>query len=190
MSNDHNRYPNDYDEWQAEGHFNRLFRKYEKPLYNFSFKVTRSSNQASDIVQDVFLKLWENRSELDSIIDMEAWLHRVAKNKIIDVIRKIAAERRMRDTLWKNMESHSQNTEFTIRDREYNRLVENAILALPDKRREVYRLKRDAGLNYQEISQKLSISQHTVKNQMSAAIRSIHKYVVGSLGMLVLFFFK
>ena len=190
MSSDHNSSQYINDEWQAECHFTRLFRKYEKPLFSFSFKITRSATQSSDIVQDVFLKLWEHRSNLDSIGDMEAWLHRVAKNKIIDVIRKTAADQRLRNALWNNMERHSLSTEVIIQDREYNRLVENAILALPDKRREVYQLKRDGGLNYQEISQKLSISQHTVKNQMSAAIRSIHRFVTGSLSIIILFWSK
>jgi RNA polymerase sigma-70 factor (ECF subfamily) len=170
--------------------FTALFEKFEKPLFEFSVKITKSMQLSSDIVQDVFLKLWEHRDEIQSIENMEAWLHKSAKNKIIDNIRKMAADERLRENVWQNMCNSSLDTQHLADTREYDRLMARAIQSLPEKRRTVYLLRREHGLNYDQISRELSISPHTVKNQMTVAIRSIQRFVTGSLGLMLLTLFK
>ncbi|RYG06326.1 MAG: RNA polymerase sigma-70 factor [Chitinophagaceae bacterium] len=164
--------------------FTCLFRKFEKPLFQFAFKMTKSPQLSADIVQDVFLKLWEQKETLESIDDMERWLHRMIKNRVIDELRKIAADSRMRDRVFHNLSNNQLDTETVIESREYFSLLQQAVNMLPEKRREVYKLRREDGLNYKEISDKLAISQHTVKNQMSGALRTIQRFVTGSLGLL------
>src|SRR3712207_6753927 len=84
--------------------FTLLFSRYGNRLYMFALKITKSPEQSADIVQEVFLKLWEHRDEIDTIENMEGWLHRTAKNKLIDHIRKAAADTRLRNKLWSSIE--------------------------------------------------------------------------------------
>ncbi len=168
----------------ASLHFTRLFQQFEKPLFRFMFKITKCPQQSSDLVQDVFSRLWEKNELFGSINDMEAWLHRCARNRAIDHIRKTAADERLRARLWARLSDASLSPDEITETREYERIMAEAILSLPEKRRAVYQLKREGGLNYDEISEKLSISPHTVKNQMTMALRSIHRFVKASLGLI------
>ncbi|MET0242731.1 MAG: RNA polymerase sigma-70 factor [Flavitalea sp.] len=165
-------------------HFTCLFRKFEKSLFQFAFKMTKSPQLSADIVQDVFLKLWEQKETLASIDDMERWLHRMTKNRVIDELRKIAADSRMRDRVFHNLSKNQLDTESVIESREYSSLLHQAVNMLPEKRRQVYKLRREDGLNYKEISDKLAVSQHTVKNQMSGALKTLQRYLTGSLGLI------
>jgi RNA polymerase sigma-70 factor (family 1) len=169
-------------------HFTRLFHQFEKPLFKFMFKVTKCPQQSCDLVQDVFSGLWERNESFSSIRDMEAWLHRCARNRVIDYIRKTAADERLRQKLWARFSDASLSPGEITENREYEKIMAEAIMSLPEKRRAVYQLKREDGLNYHEISEKLSISPHTVKNQMTLALRSIHRFVKGSLGIMAFLF--
>ncbi len=65
-------------------------------------------------------------------------------------------------------------------------MIHKAVNQLPPQRRLVYRLNRDKGLSYQEIAEELSISRHTVKNQLSLALQSIHRFLSGSIGLFLI----
>ncbi|RYY30982.1 MAG: RNA polymerase sigma-70 factor [Chitinophagaceae bacterium] len=181
---------NKFTDRDAGSYFTKLFHQFEKPLFRFMFKITKCPQQSSDLVQDVFSKLWEHNESFDSIRDMEAWLHRCARNRVIDYIRKTAADQRLRDKLWARLSDAALSPGEITESREYERIMAEAILSLPEKRRAVYQLKREDGLNYQEISERLSISPHTVKNQMTTALRSIHRFVKGSLGIIAFLLFR
>ena len=77
-----------------EAVFGEIYRKHEKALYRLALRVTKSEQQSQDIIQEVFVKLWEHRQEIDAIRNMEDWLYRVTENKILDCLRKTAADRR------------------------------------------------------------------------------------------------
>ncbi|MFT3749283.1 MAG: RNA polymerase sigma-70 factor [Agriterribacter sp.] len=168
----------------------RICNQYRAQLYQMALKVVKSPQTAGDIVQNVFLKLWENRTRLSAINNIEAWLYRVTKNELIDFLRKTAADNKLKHKLWEAMRSATSDTEEQV-DGKYCRLIiDQAVNLLPPQRKLIYTLNRDKGLNYQQIADKLSISKHTVKNHLSLALRSIQQFVSGSLGLLLLYFFR
>ncbi len=181
MSNCEMDLPANHD---SEKIFSLLFNKYQEDLYRFSYKITRSPEQAADIVQEVFISLWEHRNEIAGIQNLEGWLHRSARNKLIDFMRKAAADQRLRESLWLRQEKSISETENLLDAKESASRIREAINNLPEKRRLVFQLNRNQGLNYDEIALQLSISRHTVKNQIWMALQSIQRILSVSLTFL------
>jgi RNA polymerase sigma-70 factor (family 1) len=160
--------------------FEELFRKHECRLYNLAQQLTKSEQYAKDVIQEVFIKLWERRHELDRIDNIEAWLYRMTENKVIDFLRKAAADGRLKEAVWKNFPLQQESHEVLIETKEYHQIIRKAIDSLPTQRKLIYQLNRERGLNYQEIAQTLQISKHTVKNQLSTALQSIRRFLAGT----------
>jgi RNA polymerase sigma-70 factor (ECF subfamily) len=187
--NDHVTHKNDYGEEHAfEQLFSDLFKKHEYRLHTLVLKLTRSNQYARDIIQEVFLKLWEHRHQMHTIQNMEAWLYRLTENKVIDFLRKAAADSRLRETIWKNQPHNFNETEDKVVAREYGQIIQKAVDQLPPQRKLIYHLNREKGLNYQEIADHLAISKHTVKNQLSTALQSIRLFLLRSARFFFSFF--
>ena len=146
--------------------FADIFRQHERPLYLLAFRLTKSHQQAKDIIQDVFLKLWEDRHRIGEIKNMEAWLYTLTENKIIDYLRKRASEMRLKAAVDQRMASLLDETESRL---------------LPPQRKLIYQLSKEDDLSYQQIAGQLNISKHTVKNQLSSAVAFIRSFFNKSL---------
>jgi RNA polymerase sigma-70 factor (ECF subfamily) len=157
--------------------FTGIFKTHEYRLYTLALKLTKSDLYAKDIIQEVFLKLWEHREFLRSIDNVEAWLYRLTENKVIDFLRKAAADRRLKEKLWNKLPSNQQ-AEPAVEIKEYSYIIQKAIDQLPPQRKLIYYLNREEGLNYQQIANELHISRHTVKNQLSTALQSIRRFIL------------
>jgi len=179
--NDHN------EEHTLELLFADLFKKHEYRLHTLVLKLTRSNQYARDIIQEVFLKLWEHRAQMHTIQNVEAWLYRLTENKVIDFLRKAAADSRLKETIWKNQPETFNETEDHVVAREYNQIIQKAVDQLPPQRKLIYQLNREKGLNYQEIADRLAISKHTVKNQLSTALQSIRGFLLRSARLFLTF---
>lgn len=155
--------------------FESLFKKHEAAVYRLAFRVTKSHLHAGDIVQEVFLRIWEHREELHNIKNTDAWLTRIVKNKVIDFLRKTSADDRMKARLWREMNMSQNDAEQLLEAKESGMLINAAINELPPQRKLVYQLNRESGLSYEQIADKLSISKHTVKNQLSTALKFLQK---------------
>lgn len=155
--------------------FESLFKKHEAPVYRLALRITKSHLHAGDIVQEVFLKIWEHREELKNIRNTDAWLTRIVKNKLIDFMRKASADDRLKAAIWREININRHETEQLLEAKESDNLLNAAVNELPPQRKLVYQLNRESGLSYQQIADKLSISKHTVKNQLSTALRFIQK---------------
>lgn len=168
--------------------FADIFKRHECRLYSLVLKLTKSDQFARDIIQEVFIKLWEHRYHIHSINNIEAWLYRLTENKVIDFLRKAAADHRLKEAIWKNRPHHLNETEDNVVAREYSRIIQKAVDQLPPQRKLIYYLNREKGLNYQEIADELAISKHTVKNQLSNALQFIRSFITKSAGLLLLLF--
>lgn len=160
--------------------FCEIFRKHELRLYSLTLRLIKSDFYAKDIIQEVFLKLWEHRTEFSSIKNVEAWLYRATENKVIDFLRKASADERLRDTLWKNISGCIDN-EPAVVVKEYDTTIRKAIDLLPPQRKLIYYLNKEQGMTHNQIADKLHISRHTVKNQLSDAFRAIRKFFTDNI---------
>lgn len=164
---------------ELEAHFIGIFREHEYKLYTLALRLTKSDLYAKDIIQEVFLSLWDHRSNIAAIQNMEAWLYRVTENKVLDFLRKAAVNTRLKKALWDNMQDILTNDAIDLVEaKECESIIRKAVDSLPPQRQLIYRLNRDKGLSYQEIADELSVSRHTVKNQVFSALESIRKFIV------------
>lgn len=160
-----------------ESLFSEIFREHEQRLYTLAFRLTKSDQYAKDIIQEVFLKLWEHRENIHTIHNMEAWLYRLTENKTIDFLRKVAADSRLKEAIWNKMQQIINEAEVCVAVKEYNQIIQKAINQLPPQRRLIYQLYKEEGLNYQQIADELHISKHTVKNHLFTAVRSVRNFL-------------
>jgi RNA polymerase sigma-70 factor (ECF subfamily) len=158
--------------------FSGIFRQHEHRLYTLALRLTKSDQAAKDIIQEVFLKLWDQRMSIHSIHNMEAWLYRLTENKVIDFLRKVSADSRLKKMIWDHLQQIVNESEQYLAAKEYNGIIQKAIDQLPPQRRLIYQLHKEDGMNYQQIADELQISRHTVKNQLFSAVQSVRRFLV------------
>lgn len=168
--------------------FSDLFCQHEPRLYTLAFRLTKSPQVAKDIIQEVFMKLWEQRENIHTITNMQAWLYKVTENKVIDFLRKAAADDRMKHAIWQHLQQIMNEAEQYVAAKEYNVIIQKAIDQLPPQRKLIYQLNKEDGMNYQQIADELQISRHTVKNQLFAAMQSVRKFIVRNTKLFSILF--
>lgn len=159
--------------------FTDVFKSYEHPLHRLASNLCKDTVLAADIVQEVFIKLWEIRAQLHEVENMEAFLFTLTRNKIMDHLRKAAADARLKQALWESMQGTAPTNGVPAEVKELHVILRKAVDQLSPQRKAIY-LLREEGYNYGEIADKMQLSRHTVKNQVSSALQSI-RLVVNNL---------
>jgi RNA polymerase sigma-70 factor (ECF subfamily) len=144
-----------------------IFHQYYSPLCNYATKIISDSTIAEDIVQDLFVQLWENE-KLESIENTERFLLRATKYKCIDYLR---TKRINSEIPIENLPEIIYTENKEINEEDIEPLFYYYTSKLPPKTREIFLLSRKSGLTYKEIANDLNISVKTVENQMSRALR-------------------
>jgi RNA polymerase sigma-70 factor (family 1) len=158
--------------------FDRLYHFYSPKLYRFAFSLLKNNEDAEGIVQEVFLILWNKRTEIDATKSFKSYLFTISHNLIIDKLRKRLKEKEYQAYLKGYFNSFTmtpeQATDYSIIKSQVDRAVED----LPKKRKQIYKLSRENGLSHKEISKQLNISHKTVENQITLSL----KYLKDRLG--------
>ena len=152
--------------------FENLFNRLYPELCRYAYQIVNDSVVAEDIVQEQFIYLWENRSK-NVINSYEAYLYRAVKNKAINYLKSYSKIKSIElDTFREHSETVDQ-TYDELYNTELQSLIQNAIELLPDKCHTIFHLRRIEELSNKEIAAKLAISEKTVENQMTIALRKI-----------------
>jgi RNA polymerase sigma-70 factor (family 1) len=157
--------------------FSTLYEQYLGELYRYVYLFTKSKEQSEEIVQDVFLKIWEKRESLAHINSFKAYLYRSAKNLVLDGVRKDTVKLKAHQYLKPRSEQDEAMADERIINRQYEEIAERAIALLPEKRRAIFLMRTRDELSLDEIAAKLSISKSVVKKQLYAAISFVRSYV-------------
>ena len=176
-----------------ENAFGQLFKTYYNQLGKFIMRITESEPLTQEIVQDVFLKIWINRSSLAEIYCFKAYLFVVARNHAFNCLKQIAREK-CREKEWVNTVLHqaSNNVEET-NTIDTGNLIDEAVELLPPQQKKVYTLSRRESMRQKEIARELNISLETVKKHMVLALRFLKNYLSTNIGHCIIFmigFFK
>lgn len=171
----------------SEYAFQLMYDRYRNRIYQTAIRYLKSPLLAQEVVQDVFLKLWIERKNIKIDQPLEAWLYTVAKNNLINRLKKIANEWKTLSSL-KLITQQCVNTASTkIEEAQYNELLQKAILSLPQQQQTVFCLARHEHLTYIQIGEKMGISPLTVKKHMSRALLHIKTYFLGFEDLFFLF---
>ena len=151
--------------------FSKIYLVYFPKLVRFAREYVVSIEDAENIVQDIFMYLWEHRDILDSLTNLNAFLFTLAKNRCIDFYRHKTLIDSKKESL--KIEALMQFDENIFTEKEIEDLLAQAIEHLPEKCRQVFILSRMNGLKHEEIATQLNISVHTVQNHIVTAIRKL-----------------
>jgi RNA polymerase sigma-70 factor (family 1) len=159
----------------SEAAFTTLFHLYKDRLYSYILRLTGSPEMAEDVVQDVFLKLWKNRSGLTEITHIRGYLFRMAQHHAINAFKRMAKEALLLAN--KSLEPHSQLTdvEAILERKEVQEVLHKAVSQLTPQQKLVFTLSREQGLKHEEIARQLNISLSTVNKHMILALRTIRE---------------
>lgn len=131
---------------------------------------------AEDLVQEVFVRLWEVRERITIKSSFEAYLYRISRNMAFRKLTNIANDRKLQQAIINTITSEIDST-APLRDKAYEQLLNEAVKHLPPQRQRVFQLCRIEGMSYAEVSQQLGISHNTIKQHMTEAMRFIREYL-------------
>ena len=159
--------------------FDRLFWCYNQRLYHFALSILKNNEDARDVVQEAFLRIWKNRENLDEQSSLQSFLFTISYNIIVDTMRKKVSDRNFRDYLQKNAIDKESQVEKEVEFNELRTIFNNAVEELPLERKKIYKLHRFEDMKYEEIADQLNLSVNTVRSQMYKAISYLRKRIGG-----------
>lgn len=157
--------------------YEELFERYAPKIYHFSLSYLKNDADAEELVQDVFLKIWEKREILDGAQNVKAYIFKIAINTIYDFIRRKNIERAFNDFAQINFNKSSNSTWDTVIFEEMQTTLNELVALMPEQRRRVFYLSKRKGLTNDEIAQKLDLSKRTVENQLYRAISFLKEHL-------------
>lgn len=156
--------------------FKILFDLYKVRFYSIARKMTGSDEIAEDIVQEVFMNIWNKRESLVNIDNPSSYFFTAVYRKVYQHYRKDALEKKL--LLEASLLNVSVNTtDEMVLAQESNQLISQAISKLPSQQQLVFKLSKVEGLSREDIARQLQISPHTVKNHLSEALKSIRAFL-------------
>lgn len=158
--------------------FDAIYKEYCHRLYGFVIKFIKQREDAEEIVQEVFLKIWEAREKIDVYSSFEGYLFTMAYNTTINVLRK----RMSQDKYVAHLKAIQtiEEADETIDEMEYKELigkVQSLIYQLSPRQQEIFYLSREKGLTHEEIAEKLNISTNTVKNHLVSSLKFLRSNI-------------
>ena len=171
--------------------FDTIYRKYSPKLFGFIWKIIKVELDAEEIMQEVFMKIWEMRGKIETYTSFDSFLYTIAYNKSINLIRKKISEQKYIDFLKSLPELSEPAAIDDLQFSELNEQINSLIQKLPPRQKEVFLLSREKELTYNEIASQLNISKNTVENHMVKALRYLRNNIndVSLLHSLFIFLF-
>lgn len=153
--------------------FRKIFDLYQRRLYYFIFSMTKSDYATEDILQEVFVKIWMNRENLDLSASFDSFVYTIAKNLTYNHLRNTSNQDTLKKELWRNLSFINRQTENTILSGEYEELLNDILNQMPVQKRSIFILSKQQGKSNQEIADLLGISPKTVKNHLWKTLQLI-----------------
>jgi len=155
--------------------FEELFEHYSQKLFHFSYSYLKSESEAEDIVQEVFLKIWENRSKIKTGTSFQSYLFTIAFNSIKKSFNKKSKQDKFHTNLFDFLSTENSTLE---NHPDYEMLLSKldaVIEQMPERRKEIFLLRKKDGIPVRDIAEKMNISAKTVENQITEAMNYLKK---------------
>jgi len=164
-----------------EGALTIIYKEYWEIMFLAAYNLVKDRSVCEDIVQEVFISLWQRREKLQIKVSLKSYLYTSTVYKVYDHFNK--NKKMAKDELFDNFENkiETSNPETKLMHQELIHYLDSIIETLPDKCKEVYKLSRENMLSNKEIAEQLNISQRTVEGHISKALKILKE----SLGVAV-----
>ena len=148
-----------------------LYNYYYPRLYAFSKRFLKVEDDINDILQDVFIKLWENRKNIKNVETFNAWIFTITKNTVVSYFRERIKLTEFESRVREMASTEGYLTDTTAEYEDIKEKVGQLIEKLPEKRKQIFKLSREQGLSNKEIAAEMGISVKTVEDHIMHAIR-------------------
>ena len=159
--------------------FGHIYMEYSPRVYRFAQRYMNNSADIEEVVQDVFVRLWEARMNVNPALNFDNYLFTITRNLIFNRHRTRINEVYVQDTLLASLEQEYDTPEDKIIAHDLAQFIDSIVEQLPPKQQEVFNLSRREMLTYKEIAQQLGISEKTVEAHIYQALRHIRKNLKG-----------
>ena len=156
---------------ESQDAFEEIYRRYWSLMYMNALKMLKDEDDTRDVLQDAFTCLWLNRETIDENSNLAGYLYTCTRNKVLDLIARQRVRVNYIDSLASFTETNSNRIIDSITEKELTQALENEIKQLPAKMRQIFEMRIHKHLSYKEIAAELSLSDKTVKKQISNAIK-------------------
>lgn len=157
--------------------FCELYAAYKNRLLYFAMRFVKSHDFAEDIFQDAFTAVWQSRRFINPDTPFSSYLYTIVRNRILNELRTIAHEDRLREHLLSQAVDYTDDTKNNILFEELKDILAGAMERLTPRQREIFRMSRDAEMSHKEIANRLGISVNTVQEHISASLKVIREHL-------------
>lgn len=175
--------------------FSILYLQYLQPLYQHTYLFLRCKESSEEIVQNVFVRLWEDKSRFEKIRSFRPFIYQMTKNMVIDHIRRTQAEEKAINHIIRFAETGGLTSEDLLIYKDYLDIAQEAIDQLTEKRRTIFLMRTQQALSIDEIAADLHISRSVVKKQLYESVSRVREHIEkyarlpsGALLMVILFY--
>lgn len=165
-----------------------IYRRYNSLLYLYAYKKLRNREEAKDVVQEVFIWLWNKHEHISFDSSLAGYLYQSVRNKALNIFAHRQIEQKYISSLNDFLETNNAGADYLIREKEITALIEKEINALPPKMRQVFLMSRREYKTYKEIANSMDISEDTVNTQMKRALKTLRDKL-GPLHIILSFFY-
>jgi RNA polymerase sigma-19 factor, ECF subfamily len=156
--------------------FEKLFNKYNKKVFYFALRYNNSKEDAEGVVQDVFIKIWNERKTLKEDLSFNSYVFTITKNHLFNMNRKKLNEKAYREFFIHHYTRIDNKPEENIIYSDLKQKIDDIIDDLPAQRKKIFIMSRREGLSNKEIAGKLGLSVRTVEVHISLALKTIKKF--------------
>jgi RNA polymerase sigma-70 factor (family 1) len=164
--------------------FKLLYNRYNKKIHYFSLRYLGNVEEAEELVQSVFISIWEHRKSLDERMSVKSYIYRSSVNYIYNYLKKKAIRARFIEVELQKDEVLSNQTLDQVLLHDLEKSINLIIEKLPPQQKKIFRLSRFDGLSHEKIAQQLNLSVRTVENQIHRALSIIKNKLKDSLYFL------
>ena len=166
-----------------------IYKRYSRKLYSFTYSMLKDHDQSADLVQDVFVKLWEKREQINPELRFENYLLTICYNSIRKFFRRKNIENKVKDYLLNNLPESIPDTSNELIYNELIELVERTVEKLPTKRKTVFKLSRHENMQIKAIAENMNISPRTAESHLSKALGFIKQELEKTTLFSLLYFY-
>lgn len=153
--------------------FEELYNSYREPAIRFCNSILKDIEESENIIQEVFIKIWNRRSTINPELNFTSYLFTIIKNRVFDHLKEMKKNEFLREKFWDKVLKYKV-IDIEVEEERFAK-VKRAVENLSEKRKEIIKLNYEEGKSYEEIANQLNISKNTVKNQLVKAKQVIRR---------------
>lgn len=159
--------------------FDAIYNIHSLRIYRTLLKMVKNESVAEELLQDIFIKIWDKKGLIDPALPFAAFLFRVTERSVYDYYRKVGREERLKREFSNTFSLMDCNTEETVHYKETLGVLSRAINQLPAQQRQVFTLCKMEGRSYAEVSEMMGISVSTINGHIVKSTKTIKHYLLG-----------